>query len=343
MNPEALIEHNTTGIDYSDRAHLDSKWRGIIDFHSHVTMTAPSDKTEGPAGGAGAEGSTESAASMLRVASTFGVETIVTMCPSQDIAPLRKAFGNRLRFNAMVIKKPDESDESSFTEFGRFLEAGVDIVKLWAAPRGRDRGLLLDQPWRRAILNEARRAGIRMVMVHVGDPDVWWTKQYLDVEKYGTKADQYVPLRRLIDDYPEFIWIGAHMGGDPEHPDHLARLMDQYPQYHLDTSATKWIVREVSKHPKAIRELVESYSTRFLFGSDLVTRHSLPEEHYVSRYWCQRTLWETEWMGESPIADPDFRPVDESEKLVLRGVGLSKETLQKVYIENAKRLLQMTN
>ena len=30
--------------------------------------------------------------------------------------------------------------------------------------------------------------------------------------------------------------------------------------------------------------------------------------HYVSRYWTQRTLWESDWEGRSPIADPDYTP-----------------------------------
>ena len=45
-----------------------------------------------------------------------------------------------------------------------------------------------------------------------------------------------------------------------------------------------------------------------MFGTDLVTRHHLTREHYVSRYWCQRTLWESTWAGPSPIADADYTP-----------------------------------
>ena len=52
------------------------------------------------------------------------------------------------------------------------------------------------------------------------------------------------------------IWIGAHMGGDPEHPDHLEALLEKYPHLHLDTSATKWQVREVSPRAAAHRELI---------------------------------------------------------------------------------------
>jgi predicted TIM-barrel fold metal-dependent hydrolase len=131
------------------------------------------------------------------------------------------------------------------------------------------------------------------------------------------------------------------MGGDPEHADHLQALLEKYPHYYLDTSATKWQVREVSVHRDAIRSLICRYPQRFLFGSDLVTRHGMVSEHYVSRYWCQRTLWESTWEGRSPIADPDYK-VEEGEPTtpMLRGLGLPADVLEQVYYRNAKRILR---
>ncbi len=93
-------------------------------------------------------------------------------------------------------------------------------------------------------------------MVHVGDPDVWWTHTYKDTAKFGTKPEQYEPFLRMVEMFPEFTWIGAHMGGDPEHPDHLEAMLERCPNLHFDTSATKWQVREVSPRGEAIRSLI---------------------------------------------------------------------------------------
>jgi predicted TIM-barrel fold metal-dependent hydrolase len=142
----------------------------------------------------------------------------------------------------------------------------------------------------------------------------------------------------MLEAFPDLTWIGAHMGGDPEHPDHLEALLERYPHLNFDTSATKWQVREVSPRAAAVRALVCRHPDRFLFGSDLVTRPGLPREHYVSRYWCQRTLWESDWEGQSPIADPDY-PSDEGPSPRLCGVDLPDEVLAKVYRDNALRLL----
>ena len=59
---------------------------------------------------------------------------------------------------------------------------------------------------------------------------------YADTAKYGTKADQYIGLERLLGLFPDLTWIAAHMGGDPEHPDHLEALLERYPNLCFDTS-----------------------------------------------------------------------------------------------------------
>jgi hypothetical protein len=342
MNSNPPPEYNVTGQDFNRREHFVHNGPPIIDIHSHVTMTNPVEKAEGPAGGAGSAGISNAAEMMLSTAAEFGIGLTYTMCPPQDVAPLRELFGKAIAFNGPISKKPEEPDGAAYRNLEQFLETGIEIVKLWAAPRGRERGLLLDAPWRIEALKRARSAGIRVVMAHVGDPDIWWKHTYTDVGKYGTKPDQYLPLRKMLALFPDMTWIGAHMGGDPEHPDHLEKLLEEFPNLHFDTSATKWQVREVSRRRDAVRTLVCRYPDRFLFGSDLVTRHMLVQEHYVSRYWCQRTLWESSWSGPSPIADPDYEPYEGEGPLpVLRGLELPKEVLEKVYSGNARRIMRL--
>jgi predicted TIM-barrel fold metal-dependent hydrolase len=339
---QAALEHNVTGIDYADRRHF--RYSGpLIDVHTHVMQTRPDDPPTGPPTGTG-PGSLEQAAIMLEVAEEFGIVRTYTMCPVDDIEPLRERFGDRLGFIGSISKKPEEPDDAAYRGLERYLELGVEMLKFWSAPRGRERGLFVDAPWRIETARRARAAGIRIIMVHVSDPDTWFRTMYTDAAKYGTKADQYVGLERMLQEFPDLIWIAAHMGGDPEHADHLEALLERYPHLHYDTSATKWQVREVSAHRDAVRGLVSRHPGRFLLGSDLVTRHQLPREHYTSRYWCQRTLWESTWEGRSPIADPDYTPEEGGPTTpLLRGLGLPVDVLRQVYYENARRLLRLTS
>jgi hypothetical protein len=322
-------EHNVTGQDYARREHFRYAGPPIFDVHCHVTVTK-----EGPdAGLAQAE-------LMLDVAAEFGIGRLWSMCPPEDIPVLRDRFGERLGFIGSITKKAEESGDAGLQLLERFLEAGVSALKFWAAPRGRERGLFVDAPWRIDAARRAQAAGVRVVMVHVADPDVWFRRAYADTAVYGTKSEQYAGLERLLEMFPDLTWIAAHMGGDPEHSDHLEELLERYPNLVFDTSATKWQVREVSARRDAIHDVVCRHTGRFLLGSDLVTRPGLPREHYVSRYWCQRSLWESAWEGPSPIADPDYAPEEGMGPTPhLRGLALPADVLRQVYHDNARRVL----
>jgi len=334
-----LPEHNVTGIDYDERAHLIYSGPPIIDVHTHVLQTRPTDPKEGPPPATGPGATTDQAAAMLEVAAELGIRRVYSMCFPDDIKPLRVRLGDRIGFTGSIHKKPDEPDDAAYRLLDRFLEEGVEMLKFWSAPRGRERGLFVDAPWRIETARRAQAAGICTIMVHVSDPDSWFRTMYADSAKFGTKADQYVGLERMLELFPDLNWIAAHMGGDPEHPDHLQALLERYPHLYFDTSATKWQVREVSRHRDEVRALVSKHPGRFLFGSDLVTRHHLVREHYMSRYWCQRTLWESSWEGRSPIADADFMTEAGEQSPPLRGLGLPEEVLTQVYHANAVSVL----
>jgi hypothetical protein len=333
-------EYNVTGVDYSDHAHF--RYHGpLIDIHAHVMITRPGDPKTGPPTGTGPGSSIAQAETMLAVAREFGIVRTYSMCLPDDIAPLRERFGNALGFNGSIMKKSlDEPDDAVYRLLDRFLELGVEMIKFWSAPRGRERGLFVDAPWRVEAARRARVAGVRIVMVHVADPDAWFRTVYADSGKFGTKADQYVGLERMLQEFSDLKWIGAHMGGDPEHPDHLESLLERYPNYYIDTSAAKWQIREVSPRAAALRALICRYPDRFLFGTDLVTRHDLERDHYVSRYWCHRTLWESSWQGRSPIADPDYKAASgEPTTPPLVGLNLPQDVLERVYLRNSESLL----
>jgi hypothetical protein len=122
------------------------------------------------------------------------------------------------------------------------------------------------------------------------------------------------------------------MGGSLEDIESLARRLDRFPHYIIDSSATKWMVRAVAEQPlEPLREFFIRYADRILFGSDLVVNEKFNYEHYLSRYWVHLKLWESNFDGESPIDDPDAR----DGRPMLRGLHLPPNVLEKMYRINA--------
>jgi hypothetical protein len=330
----------------------------ILDLHSHIN-------------GAGACRIYDEARRL------YGVTTTYSMSRLEEADAVRAALGDSIQF----ISMPDFMHKDRAHAHGPgYIDAitawhrlGARIVKFWVAPRGlelgRDAGdpliLTLRNPWRRAQMDHAASLGM-MFMVHVADPDTWFATRYSDASFYGTKRSHYEPLEALIEAYRSVPWILAHMGGWPEDLEFLDGLLTRHCNANLDTSATKWIVREVSKHPSTrVHEFLARWRGRIFFGSDIVTtdRHlttdksggpapmgdlaSSPEEAfelYCSRYWALRTMWETTYDGESPIADPDLMMVDPQRHDAmsaprLRGHALPREMLIDLYRGSAERLL----
>ena len=153
------------------------------------------------------------------------------------------------------------------------------------------------------------------------------------------------------------------MGGWPEDLEFLDGLLERHPNLHLDTSATKWMVRELSRHSRDdLIAFLTRHSGRILFGSDIVTRdaHLSPPEDgettsepsnpedafelYASRYHALRTLWETDHEGTSPIVDPDLHKVDPeryepTDAPLLNGKAIPHELLQVLYHDAAMGFL----
>jgi hypothetical protein len=126
-------------------------------------------------------------------------------------------------------------------------------------------------------------------------------------------------------------------------------------------------VRELSQHPTSqLTDFLEKFAGRICFGSDIVTtdEHLAPSpagtvhpmgnlanspqsalDLYSSRYLALRLLFETDYQGTSPIADPDLPMVDPriTDPLAaptLRGANLRPALLEDLYRNASLALLR---
>ena len=335
---------NTLGLDYRALA-AELPYRGpIIDIHTHV-------------------GTPKAAKQFLEVADLFGVTQTYTMTGLDNARVLHPDFGDRIKFICVPDYLKKDTPGTFTTQWLKDIalfreEMDSRIIKFWAAPRGRDfaemspdpeaaDAMALDSPIRKQGMKLAYDLGYRIFMTHVGDPDTWFQTVYADASRYGTKLEQFKPLEDALDQYSDVTWIGAHMGGNPEDLDWLQGFMDRHPNYVVDTSACKWQVRELSKHPQRFKQFCEDNPGRVLFGTDIVANenmnNSIGFDLFASRYWALRTMMETGYDGPSPIVDPDLHKVDpsvpEHSTAHLRGAKLSTQTLKNVYHDAAAAVL----
>ncbi len=308
------------------------------------------------------------------VCDRFGVDRVWSMSSLPEVPGVRAALGDRVSFIAVPDFRSDDPGHA-FTrgyldQIRAFRDEGAEIVKFWTAPRSKDIArelgdptlMDLESPWRRKAMELAADLGM-FFMAHIADPDTWFQTKYADASLYGTKREQYEPLERVVREFPA-PWILAHMGGWPEDLEFLTGLLVRHENLYLDTSATKWMVRELSRHPsETLVAFLERFRGRILFGSDIVTTdehlssnagprgmgHLAASERdafelYASRYWALRTLWETGYDGESNIADPDLALVDPERFDAmsaprLRGHSISSDLLESLYAGAATALM----
>lgn len=352
MREQTRTAANRLGLDYILEADkLGAPVCGIIDAHAHING--------------------ERAAQVYRrVCDLYGIERVYSQTQLAQADAVKQVMGDRISFVAIpeyMHRDRKWAHTQGFLEnLDEWHGRGARMLKFWGAPRLRDyvatmdlepsKIVAFDSDWKMQIAEKGKSLGM-MLMVHCADPDTWFETMYKDSSKYGSKASQYESLERLLET-TGMPCLAAHMGGWPEDLGFLSGLLDRHPRLILDTSATKWMIRELSKHDT--RELVaflDRYQGRILFGSDIVTSDDhldsadaenpafgsqlASTEHeafelYASRYWALRTMFETGYAGESNIADPDLMMVDPERfdamsAPALRGHGLHSERLTMLY------------
>lgn len=354
----AVNPSNRLGLDYAAEAQRFAPppyGKGIIDVHSHINGL-------------------EAAKVYRRAAELYGIRLTYSMTQLEQVKAMRDTFGDAIRFIAV----PNWTGEDRRFEIGpgfntrieKFHALGCRVVKFWSAPRSIDIGQKIGEPYFMRLNHPDRLATMQLAhdlgmtfMTHIGDPDTWFATKYANASLYGSKLDQYKPLEDALDRFTQ-PWIAAHMGGWPENLEFLDGLLTRHANLYLDTSAAKWMIREISKHSRAdLIAFFQKFRGRIMFGSDIVTmdEHLAAHEHkmemaakantreqafdlYASRYWALRKLWETDYRGESPIADPDLHMVDpdrhaEMDAPDLVGKSLPAELLRSLYHDAAHALL----
>ena len=317
--PAKESDYNRIGVDLRQPWPRPKVCGRVIDFHCHILAASHGKK-------------------WFAAADHYGIDCFLTMSPLEEALGISRDWGSRVRF--IAVPQFPGTPPNFIDDYCRRVEAfyniGSRICKFHAAPGTMQmRGIRLDSPKYKPVFEEVTSRKMA-IMTHIGDPETWYQGKYADVAKYGTREDHYKMWESVMGEHPDVPWIGAHMGGNPEDLPRLQRMLDRYPNLMLDCSATRWMAREISARRDAAREFFIRNQDRILFGSDQVSTDDRGFDFLASRFWVHRKLWETAYAGPNPILDPDLPPDQQPE---LRGLALPDDVLQKLYHDNATKLL----
>ncbi len=215
-----------------------------------------------------------------------------------------KTLGLGFRDSAGKLLLPD--DERIVPVFAAAGELGLPVLIHTADPPA-----FFDPPDRR---NERLEELLRHPEWSFADPMLPSHEQLME------------SFEALVAAHPGTTFIGAHMAGNAEDLGWLAGLLGHYPNLHVDFSAR---VSDLGRQPRAARRFFFEHCERIVFGSDAIPPGTA-EVRAIFRFL------ESE--------DECYPYVDEvpppAGRWTISALGLPDDILQRVYSENARRLLR---
>ena len=219
--------------------------------------------------------------------------------------------------------------------------------------------LAVDDPGLDPMFERAGELGMP-VAIHCGDPKAFWKPATPDNERWdelqahpewsfynsGVPSWQelYDAFERRVARHPKTTFIAVHFGDDPEDPDNVARMLDRYPNFFVDTAAR---VPEIGRQPQEkMRRFFTKYQDRILFGTDTGIGAEQEDMMYGSNGATPPTradevrFFTETWRYFQTLDRQIESPTPIQGRWKIDGIGLPEPVLRKVYFDNAARLLR---
>src|SRR5687768_2395012 len=191
------------------------------------------------------------------------------------------------------------------------------------------------------------------VAIHISDPEAF----FLPIDRFNERfeelnahpdwsfhgrdfpstAELFVARNRVFARHPTTTFVALQVGSKAEDLGYVAECLDKFPNMHVEIGAR---IGELGRQPRNSRRFFDRYQDRILFGTDAVPngketpQQIFGDELYKIYYRFLET--EDEYFDYAPA------PVPPQGRWRIYGLGLTDQVLEKVYNENAARLLKLT-
>jgi predicted TIM-barrel fold metal-dependent hydrolase len=129
---------------------------------------------------------------------------------------------------------------------------------------------------------------------------------------------------RMLKRHPKLRVVGCHLGSMEEDVDEIARRLDQYPNFAVDTAAR--LEHLTLQNQEKVRAFLIRYQDRVLYATDLVTNDWDDATAAVKR-WESEYARDWKYLATGETVDYSGRKT--------KGLALPTDVLRKLYRENA--------
>ena len=263
---------------------------------------------------------------------------------------LARASGGRLPWIAALDDGTFASPRfatRALADLGRAVEEGAIGVKIYKSMgmelrRPDGTYVLPDDPVFAPIFSALAQRGVT-VYAHLAEPIAAWQPldpQSPDYGYYKNNPAWYVHGRagvpskeailaardRLLERNPRLRVVGCHLGSMEEDVDDIARRLDRYPNFAVDTAAR--VVHLMRQPREKVRAFLIRYQDRVLYGTDIGI---IPGEdaEKVARKLEERYARDWAYFATTQTIQDEGR--------TLTGLGLPEPVLRQLFRENAVR------
>ncbi len=233
----------------------------------------------------------------------------------------------------------------------RSLEAcaqqGARGIKVWKdlglSVRVNGVRILADDPLLAPVWDAAGALGLP-VLIHSADPVAF----FAPVDRHNERVEELVAhpsqsfasegramfdrllaaFEATVAAHPSTTFIGAHVANYAENLGFVSGLLDRYPNLFIDIGGR---APDLGRQPRAAARLIDKHVDRVLFGSDL-----LPISAAGYGVYFRLLETEDEYFPYSVGTEAPHQG-----RWQISGLGLSRETLERVYAANARAVLRL--
>jgi predicted TIM-barrel fold metal-dependent hydrolase len=177
-------------------------------------------------------------------------------------------------------------------------------------------------------------------MAELASHPMW---SFADRDRFPTWEALYAEFERRVRRSLRTTIIGVHFGNAPEDPERVLKLLDDCPNYYVDTAAR---IPELGRRGAQVRSTILAHPDRVLFGTDIqigpdmlvlgagpARGHNRADvDHFFSSSW--------EFFETSHRAFRHPTPIQGDWSI--DGIDLPLDVLENVYHKNAERLLGLS-